>query len=213
MFYRHYKMLKKIKLPIKPFKIFGRVISQWFCLFFFLVSHILYAQIHISDGATLYVEKDSLINVVNEEKEKGKIYIVSGTVVSNLETKQSYDIVKISPIQTSSQLSEKRKKLDQKEKKALAHKTSPQKKTVQPQPKINFFEGNSNAHLSFSELHFNNVVLTQHENQNHCIEAKQSVRTLFLTSIKGHAPNYYYSNHYASQYSTSLLGRAPPLLS
>ena len=208
-------MFKKIKLLIKPFKIFGRVISQWFCLFFFLVSHILYAQIHVSDGATLYVAKDTLVSISKSEVKpnKAKIYIVSGTVVSNLETKESYDIVKISPIQTSSQLSEKRKKLDQKEKKVLAYKTVTQKKEIH-RTKTFFTKGKSDFLGSSSAFHSNVSVLSNHETQDFCIDEKivfsQSVSS-YLEKL--HKFYFYTENLFFSVSISPLLGRAPPLLS
>ncbi|MGX9985024.1 hypothetical protein [Soonwooa purpurea] len=207
-------MMKKNTNDGKEYNVFDRILRQGLCLFLLLVFHSAFSQIHISDGATLYVAKDTLVSISKSEVKpnKAKIYVVSGTVVSNLDKESNYETVNIPATQTTPKLRTKDNVLKNKEKKALARKTSPQKKTIQPQPKINFSEGNSDAHLSFSELHFNMSVLTQHENQNQFIEAKQSVCTLFLTSIKGLAPNYYYSNHYASQYSTSLLGRAPPFL-
>lgn len=207
-------MIRKNTNDEKKYKIFDRILRQGLCLFLLLVFHSAFSQIHISDGGLFYASKDSLVSVKKDEikTEKAKIYVVSGTVVSNLDKESNFETVNIPATQTTPKLRTKDNVLKNKEKKALAHKTSPQKKTIQPRPKINFSEGNSDAHLLFSELHFNMSVLTQHENQNQFIEAKQSVCTLFLTSIKGLALNYYYSNHYASQYSTSLLGRAPPFL-
>ena len=180
--------------------------------FYFLFSSKTYALIDVSDSITFHVAKDTLVSISKSEVKpnKAKIYVVSGTVVSNLDGEINYETLDISATQASPKSRKKCNVLKTKKKEVLTHKPLSQKKAIQPQSKIIFTEGNSDAHLSFSKSYSNVSILVQNILKFACIQEKQSLEITFINFIYNKEINCYYNQQYASNHSTSLLGRAPP---
>ena len=78
--------------------------SKLFCVFLFFLVQNFQAQIYLSGDAIMYSEKEILysadsISVIHPKKYSAKIYISSGVKITNLDSENNYEIVKILPLQ------------------------------------------------------------------------------------------------------------------
>lgn len=72
------------------------LLSKLFCVFLFFFVQNFHSQIFISEGAIIHVEKDVLISQTDSlvsNNHKNKIYISSGVTISNLDTRNNFEIV------------------------------------------------------------------------------------------------------------------------